>query len=428
MRRRIFLALAVAACARPALADPGPAGASAAPSGPHPSDLLGASGDPAFLTWLNGYYARAVANGFPREVVDRELSGLSPDPRVIAHNASQPEFALPVSDYVNNQVTPGVIAKGLAKRAGVPQLSGIEAKYGVPADILTAIWAMESAFGAFQGEFDVVRSFATLAAEAPARSDWAQQELDACLKIIVKGAATRAQLKGSWAGAMGQTQLLPSSFLDTAVDADGDGRPDIWGSPADALASAANLLVKGGWRRGEGWAREVILPKGFDYSLTEGPKQPPSWWEAKGVHRAAARSWSAADAAAPGQLILPAGAGGPAFLVFPNHFAIRTYNNALAYALAIGLLADRFGGGGPLVTPWPHETPLSLTDRMAAQSALARLGYNPGPVDGAIGAGTRQALRAWQQSRGLLADGYLSPAVLARLKGDGGSAAPPPGH
>jgi hypothetical protein len=170
----------------------------------------------------------------------------------------------------------------------------------------------------------------------------------------------------------------------------------------------------------------VILPKGFDYALTEGPKQPPAWWEDKGVRRAAGRAWSAADAAAPAQVIVPAGAGGPAFLIFPNHFAIRAYNNALAYALAIGLLADRFGGGGPLVTPWPHETPLSLTDRMAAQSALAKLGYNPGAVDGAIGAGTRQALRAWQKARGLLADGYLSPTVLARLKADAPASDPPP--
>jgi membrane-bound lytic murein transglycosylase B len=229
---------------------------------------------------------------------------------------------------------------------------------------------------------------------------------------------SRAQLKGSWAGAMGQTQFIPSAYLATAIDGDGDGKRDIWGSTPDALASAANLLVKGGWRRGEAWAREVILPKGFDYGLSEGPKEVPSWWAAKEVKRADGLPWRPADAAAPAALILPAGAHGPAFLIFANHMAIRTYNNSLAYALAVGLLADRIAGGGPLKTPWPAETRLSLTDRMAAQEALAKLGYNPGSADGVVGVGTRQSLRAWQKARGLPADGYLSPEMVKKLKAE----------
>ena len=415
MQRRSFLALAAAACADPALAEAPPQ--TLAPPVPKPSELLGASGDANFLAWLDDFYVRQVAAGTDRKVLDRELSGLSPDPRVTARDASQPEFAVPVSDYVERQTTPGVVALGRQKRAGVAQLSKIEQTYGVPGSILVAIWAMESAFGVSQGDFDVVRSFATLAA-AGRRRAWAEGEINDCLKIITSGAATRGQLRGSWAGAMGQTQLLPSSYLTTAVHADGEGKPDIWGSAPDALASAANLLAKSGWSRGQGWAEEVKLPKGFDLSLTEGPKEVPSWWADKGVVRTDGRAWAVADTAAAGQLVLPCGAAGPAFLAMPNHFTIRAYNNSLAYALSVGLLADRIGGAPGLVAPWPHEVALSLTDRLDAQGALAKLGYNPGTADGVVGLGTRQALRAWQKARGLPADGYLSPDMVKRLRAD----------
>jgi hypothetical protein len=219
---------------------------------------------------------------------------------------------------------------------------------------------------------------------------------------------------------MGQTQFLPSAYLSTAVDGDGDGRRNIWTSPADALASAANLLAKGGWTPGQGWAREVTVPGGFDFGLTEGPKLTPQEWAEKGVSRADGLPWSDADKAAPAQLLAPAGASGPIFLLFPNHFVIRKYNNSVAYALAVGLLADRIAGGGPLVKPWPAETPLSLADRMTAQRALAALGFAPGTPDGVVGMGTRTALRAWQKARGLTADGYLSPAMIARLKTEAG--------
>ena len=162
-------------------------------------------------------------------------------------------------------------------------------------------------------------------------------------------------------------------------------------SPADALASAANLLAKAGWVLGQRWDREVILPAGFEYSLSEGPRQSPAAWGALDVRPADPGGWSAADAAGQAQLILPSGAAGPAFLVFDNHFVIRKYNNSTAYALSVGLLADRIAGAGPLVTPWPHEDALALSDRIAAQSALAKLGYDPGAPDGVIGAGTRAA-------------------------------------
>jgi len=407
MDRRSLVILLLAAGASPA-------GALAADVPPHA--LLGAAGDDAFLAWLDGFYAHEIAAGWPSTVLAQVLSGLAPDPRVLARNAAQPEFALPVGAYVQRAVAPGAVSLGRKKRDGVAGLGKIAETSGVPADILCAIWGMESGFGADQGDLDVVRCLATLAAEDPKRRTWAETELDACVKIVSTGAATRAALKGSWAGAMGQTQLLPSSFLTTAVAAGGKGRPDIWTNSADALASAANLLLKGGWQRGQSWAVEVRLPPKFDYGLSEGPKQVVSWWADKGARRADGGAWPSADSAAEAVLLLPAGWRGPAFLAFPNHFAIRTYNNSLAYALAVGLLADRIGGAGPLATPWPKETPLSLEDRMAAQEALAKAGYSPGPPDGQIGIGTRQALRSWQRDHSRPADGYLTPDLVTQLK------------
>jgi lytic murein transglycosylase len=287
--------------------------------------------------------------------------------------------------------------------------------WGVPAEILVAIWAMETKFGALTGDMDIIRSLATLAALGRRRA-FAERELMACFTILGQGDAPRERLRGSWAGAMGQTQMLPSTYLASAVAADGEGRPDIWDSPADALASTAHLLARDGWRRDEGWAREVILPAGFDYGLAEGPAEVPQAWAGRGAMRADGAAWSAADAGAPCVLLLPAGARGPAFLALPNHFVIRRYNNSLGYALAVGLLADGFAGAPPLARPWPPETPLTLDDRLAAQSALASLGYNPGVADGVIGLATRQALRAWQRASGLPADGYLSPDMVQRLR------------
>jgi len=427
MDRRVFLVLLLAGCADTspqgpltAVTPPPPAPQPRTPSAPAPVPATPVpAGELAFDTWLADFRVRALAAGLSAELLDRELSGVTPDPKVISLDSRQPEFSKPVGDYIKGVISDDRVAVGRAKREQLAYLPTIEARYGVPRDILLAVWAMESAFGQLQGNFDVVRSMVSLAADGRRRA-WAEGELIAALKIIDSGEVTRERLKGSWAGAMGQTQFIPSSYRATAVDFDGDGRRDIWGSDADSLASAANLLAKGGWKPGVGWAKEVILPAGFDYSVTEGPREIPAWWEAKGVRRADGLPWTAADAASPAMLILPAGASGPAFLALPNHFAIRTYNNSTSYALGIGLLADRFGGGDPPVTPWPVETPLSMSDRMAAQIALARVGFNPGPADGVIGAGTRKALRAWQQSQQLPADGYLSNDMVARLKAQAG--------
>jgi hypothetical protein len=225
---------------------------------------------------------------------------------------------------------------------------------------------------------------------------------------------------------MGQTQLIPEAYLADAVDGDGDGRADIWGSSADALASAANLLAHYGWVRGGGWAREVLLPPVFDYSVTEGPQQTPAAWALEGVRAASGPDWSAQDANAPAQLITPAGASGPAFLVLPNHFVIRKYNNSTSYALAVGLLADRIAGAPLLTVAWPVEPPMTSQDRIGAQQALIALGFNPGQPDGVIGVNTRAAVRAWQKSRGLAADGYLTADLSHRLQADAAARTPAP--
>jgi len=414
MDRRAFLLLTLAGAA-----DPGP------PPGAPPAlsaDILApppavASGDERFDAWARDYVDRAIRSGLPKDVVRKAFAGLTPDSRVLALDGRQPEFARPVSDYIRATVTDERIAQGIEKRQALGFLPAVEDRFGVPGPILIAIWAVETAYGAHQGDFDVLRCLATLAAEGR-RRDWAEDQIGSVLRILASGEASRAQLRGSWAGAMGQTQFEPSEYLRSAVDFDGDGRRDIWGSPADALASAANLLAIGGWRRGEPWHREVLLGPRFDYGLAEGPKQTPADWRAAGARAAVPPLGEDPAAALEAELILPTGAAGPAFLLFANHFAIRKYNNSLAYALAVGLLADRISGAPPLTTPWPKETPLSLADRTDAQEALAGLGFDPGAADGVIGANTRTALRAWQKARGLTADGYLTADLAARLRAE----------
>jgi lytic murein transglycosylase len=403
--------------APPPPAAPQPAPPPSAPGPAQPIAPTTASGDMIFDAWAQSFYPKAVAAGISPETMQQQFSGLTPDPRVAALDSRQPEFSKPISQYISGVVTEGRGGAAPRKRAEVPQFDQIEQGFGVPKEVLMGVWAMESGFGAIQGDYDVVRSLATLAAQGRRRA-WAEHELIAALTILQSGEVTRGQLKGSWAGAMGQTQLIPSMYLTTAIDADGDGRRDIWASPADALASAANLLSKAGWRRGQSWAREVTVPADFDWSQTEGPKLTPTDWAAKGVARADGLPWNDLDASVPAQLVAPAGANGPVFLLFPNHFVIRQYNNSIAYALAVGMLADRFAGMGGLVHPWPQEQSLSLADRMTAQRALAALGFDPGQPDGVVGLKTRQALRAWQKSRGVPADGYLSLAMVQRLVAD----------
>jgi lytic murein transglycosylase len=383
--------------------------------GPPPE--LPPSGDMRFDAWRSDFLSRLRMRGEASDLVVQTLSGLTPDPRVVAADGRQPELSRSVGDYLAASVSESRIGLGRSKRSAadlwLPEIAG---RTGVPSEVLVAVWGVESSFGQVQGDMDVVRSLATLASDGR-RRDWAESQFLSTLKIISTGEARRDQLKGSWAGAMGQTQFTPEDYLSWAVDGDGDGRRDIWGSDRDALASTANFLAgKAAWRRGESWAREVILPSGFDYSLAEGAREPVAAWTDRGVRAADGAPWSAADQASAAGLILPQGWSAPAFLVFPNHFAIRVYNNSTTYALAVGLLADRIAGAPPLVQKWPPEQPIGRADRIAAQTRLAELGYDPGEPDGVIGIRTRAAARAWQKQMGLPADGYLSYALIQTLK------------
>jgi lytic murein transglycosylase len=416
MDRRAFMILTAAGLLQPEGSQTPAPGGDAPPPDPVQA---------GFDAWMADFQIRAIAAGWPADLVTRELAGLTYNPRVLALDNQQPEFSRPFGDYMRSSVSEDHVLTGRRKLLEVPQLPDIAARFGTPSEILVAVWGQESAFGTFQGDMDVIRSLATLAAEGRRRA-WAETQIFAALKMIEDGEATRDQMRGSWAGAMGQTQFIPEAYLSTAVDGDGDGKRDIWNSAADALASAANLLAKGGWRRGEIWAREVKLGPDFDLMLAEGPRHTPDEWAALGATRADGLPWNDADRASKTLLIIPAGAQGPAFLLLPNHFVIRKYNNSTAYALAVGLLADRIAGAEPLTVAWPYGQPLSLADRIGAQKGLIALGYNPGATDGVIGVNTRVAIRAWQKAKGLAPDGYLTPALSAQIQADAAALTPPP--
>ncbi|MGZ9099462.1 MAG: lytic murein transglycosylase, partial [Brevundimonas sp.] len=350
--------------------------------------------------------------GARRAAYERELQGLAPDPSVIRLDRNQPEFSRPAGAYVQSAASETRIAQGRARTDRVPW--SVTQRYGVPTEILVSIWGNESGYGAIQGNYDVIRSLATLAYDGR-RRDWAEAQLKDALDIVIDGRRDRAGLKGSWAGAMGQTQFMPDNYLRLGVDETGDGKVDIWGSDADSLASAANLLAQAGWKRGQSWGYEVVLPAGFDYAEAEGPRHTWREWAARGVTLARGGAPNAAESLEEAVILLPQGARGPAFLALPNHYVIRRYNNSVAYALAIGLTADGIAGKPGLVATWPDDAPLSREQRIGAQRALTALGFDTQGVDGVVGANTRAALRRWQIANGRLADGYLTADLADEL-------------
>ncbi len=371
---------------------------------------LAAYDQQGFEGWKQGFLARK--GGARRADYARELEGLTPDPTVIRLDRNQPEFSKPAGAYVQNAVTPVRIAQAKQRIDRVPW--SVVQRFGVPSEILVGVWAQESAFGQVQGDYDVIRSLATLAYDGR-RRDWAEGQLKDALDIVVDGRRERSGLKGSWAGAMGQTQFMPDNYLRLGVDQDGDGKVDIWRDDADALASAANLLAQAGWKRGQGWGYEVTLPSGFDYAEAEGPKHNWAYWAAKGVRLAQGGTPNGAEALEEATILLPQGANGPAFLALPNHYVIRRYNNSVSYALAIGLTADGIMGKPGLTTAWPNDPSMTRDQRIGAQRALTQLGYDTQGVDGVIGSNTRAALRRWQIANGRIADGYLTPALADEL-------------
>jgi len=375
------------------------------PSSPSPVDDFG-----GFEGWKQGFLDRK--GGARRDLYAQQLTNLTPDPDVIRLDSNQPEFSRPAGAYIANAVSAARIAEARSRIDAVPWT--VAQRFGVPSEILVSIWAQESSFGQVQGSKDVIRSLATLAFDGR-RRDWAEDQLKNALDIVIDGRRDRAGLLGSWAGAMGQTQFMPDNYLRLGVDQNGDGQVDIWGTEPDALASAANLLTQAGWKRGQSWGYEVRLPANFDYALAEADGRPWSDWARRGVTLARGGAPAADEAAETGIVLLPQGARGPAFLALPNHYVIRRYNNSVSYALAIGLTADGVAGKPGLVGTWPDDGPISREQRFGAQTALSRLGYDPGAIDGVIGSGTRRALRQWQIATGRLPDGYLTAALADAL-------------
>lgn len=378
--------------------------------------------EPSFPEWLKGFRSEAAAAGIRAEILDRAFDGVSVNERVFELNDHQPEFSRAVWDYLDSALSPSRVSNGRTKFAeNRALLARIEANYGVDAHVIAAIWGLESAYGAQMGDYDVFSALSTLAWKGR-RTGYGRTQLLGALKILQNGYASRALLKGSWAGAMGQTQFIPTTYLTHAVDDNGDGLRNIWSDLGDVFASTANYLAASGFEADQDWAVEVTLPQGFDYALADvDRKRPLAEWASSGVAAVDGRLLDGRDPNLNGRILLPAGARGPAFLVFKNFESILKYNNSTSYALAVGLLADRIGGSERgILTPWPREDrPLTLDERKSVQQALKDRGFEPGPIDGVIGAGTKRALRAWQRSRGLPADAYASAATLDQLRADG---------
>lgn len=368
-----------------------------------------------FARWLADFSARARAAGISEATLQAAFDGVQYRPRVVDSDRAQPEFTRTVWDYLDSAVSPQRITRGQDKLLQVrAEADAATARYGVPAGILAAIWGMESNYGSNYGDIPTIDALATLGFEGR-REDWARGQLLAALKIIQNGDIDRAHMVGSWAGAMGQTQFLPSNFLAYAVDADGDGRRDIWGSMADVMASTANFLARSGWQAGQPWGAEVQLPAGFDYGRAdETLRQTSAQWAAEGVAGIAGAPLPEFSAAA---ILLPAGARGPAFLIGPNFRTILRYNNSSSYALAVSLLSQALTGGPGVQTPWPRDLQaLTRSQLRALQEGLAARGFASGTPDGVMGPATRNAIRGYQRSAGLPADGYPTTDLLLRLQ------------
>lgn len=376
------------------------------------------SGDIGFDAWRAGFAERAIARGRDPAIVFRLLNGVSPDQSVITADRRQPEFVAPVWDYVTRAVSARRIEDGRAKRAALGDvLARVGAQYQVDTDIVLGIWALESNFGRAALPYDAATALATLAFEGRRRAQF-ETYLLALIEMVERGYAGPSELRSSWAGALGQPQFMPDVYLTTSVDWNSDGRRDIWNDDGDVAASIANYLRDRGWRANEPTFLEARLPPNFDYALSDGTRRTIAGWAALGVAPVAGRAFDASQAALDAELFLPAGAQGPALLLLPNFQVIRRYNASDRYALVISLLARGFAGeGATLSARWPtHLGALQRDDIIELQTLLNALGHSAGAPDGLFGSNTRRAVRAFQQSRNLPADGFPTPALLRDLR------------
>ena len=368
-----------------------------------------------FALWVLEFKTSARAAGITEATLQSALDDVRFIPRVIELDRAQPEFTRAVWDYLDSAVSAQRVVRGQNKLLQLkPVLDTAATRYGVPAEILVAIWGMESNYGSYVGDTSTIDALATLGFEGR-REAWAQGQLLAALKILQNGDIERAQMIGSWAGAMGQTQFLPSNFLAYAVDADSDGRRDIWGSLPDVMASTANFLASSGWQAGQPWGLEVRLPPGFDFARANPDlQQPAAAWAELGVQAA---SGAPLPAFASSSVLLPAGSRGPAFLIGPNFRTLLRYNNSTSYALAVGLLAQRVVGDTATLTSWPRDLQaMTRSQTRALQTALNARGFDSGAADGTLGPATQRGLRLYQRSQGLPADGYPTLELLEILQ------------
>ncbi|MGP0089523.1 MAG: lytic murein transglycosylase [Xanthobacteraceae bacterium] len=406
---------------------PGPA--QAAPSVPKPwSGQSGASGHPLmtadairmaaehFRDCLEGLWPLAQRRGVSRQTFDTAIADISPDLRIMDLMDAQPEFTKSFWDYLDVLITDARIQRGreiLAQNRAT--FEAVEKAYGVDRYVVAAIWGVESNYSTAGGDRPVIQSTATLACVGR-RQDYFREEFLSTLEILQHGDVRPDRLRGSWAGAFGPTQFMPTAFKRYAVDFDGDGRRDVVDSIPDLIASTANNLKKDGWVAGQTWGYEVVVPQGFNYMLADRSKQLTlKEWEQLGIRRAGTKPFARMTDRA--YLLVPAGAQGPGFLMLQNFRVIMKYNPAEAYALAIGHLADRLRGGEAFVQAWPrNERVLSVEERQELQQRLAQRGYDVGEPDGRLGAKTRAALRDFQAAVGHVPDGFASAAVLERLR------------
>ncbi|WP_306754486.1 lytic murein transglycosylase [Paracoccus actinidiae] len=413
---RIFLTTALvgalSSCAGPMNRAPGGM-TGASPVTPAPIPAASAGDEAGLQNFVQSFRSRAVASGVSPATYDRAMRIARYNPEVIRLDRKQAEFSRPVWLYLDSAVSDVRITTGRQKAAQLSgTLSQIEARYGVPREIVLAVWGMESNFGANRGKMQIIPSLATLAYDGR-RGEMFQNQLIAALRILQAGDTDPEHMLGSWAGAMGHTQFMPTSYLDYAVDFTGDGRRDIWSDdPTDSLASTANYLRRNGWVPGQAWGAEVQLPQGFNMGLV-GKGTRRSDWAAQGVRRMGGGALPGGN----GSIIMPAGANGPAFLILDNFRSILRYNNSDNYAVGVAFLGERIAGRAGIQGSWPrNDRALSTGERQEIQQRLRAKGFYQGEIDGLFGSATMESVAAYQRSIGVTPDGYPTSILLGQLR------------
>ncbi|MHA3913339.1 lytic murein transglycosylase [Halovulum sp. GXIMD14793] len=385
---------------------------------PRPSEPLIVAQNSTFQAWKTRFRAKALRAGIKANVFDAAFRDAKINQDVLRLSATQPEFVKPIWEYLDSAVSSDRVTNGRQNANQLQRtLAAIEKTYGVDAEAIVAIWGIETNYGSYRGNISTIDALATLAYAGKDRRKFGEDQLMAALKIIQSGEVHPSQMNGSWAGAMGHTQFIPTSYLSFAQDFTRDGRRNVWGEdPTDALASTANYLRQHGWTKNQPWGIEVALPAGFNYAYADGDtRRSVKDWSKLGLRQA---NGQALRDFGPAALLAPAGARGPVFLTFDNFNVIKKYNNATSYAVAVGHLAQRIAGAPDFRAKWPRQDrTLSRTEKLEMQRLLTRKGFSTGGLDGKIGPKTMDAIRAYQKSQGLVADGYASEGLLLRLRG-----------